>query len=243
VHLFEEISRPVIFEHENTDFPYWRNGSSLLLANSQHYFWITAAHILTNMGGSAQTLRIFPSDHARISLPFSEQYTIKKVFSDDEDYKDIFALCINLEEFGQFGDVPLVAQDAESGLLPAEELAINSELWIIGYPAESNLIDYDLAQIRNTRSMIRATYKGPSISDHCHVAKIESSIRLNTYDGLSGSPVFHMSPKTLEGNEVLFPLLVGMLLRGTAPSSLVHFVSARVIGNLIHLASNDTWKS
>ena len=39
--------------------------------------------------------------------------------------------------------------------------------------------------------------------------------------------------------ELLLPRLVGMLLRGTASSELVHFVSARVIGELIRLACRD----
>ena len=74
------------------------------------------------------------------------------------------------------------------------------------------------------------------MSDHCHVAKIESSIRLTSYDGLSGSPVFYMQPQILEEHEVLFPMFIGMLLRGSASSSLVHFVSSTVIRSLIELA-------
>ena len=239
MHLFEETSRPVIFEHEDATFPYWGKGSSVLLANSQHYFWITASHVISNMGGSAQSLRIFPSDHSRISLPFNEQYTIKKGLSEDEDHKDIFALRINIEEFDEFGDAPLVAQDIEFGFLPAEELTPHAELWVIGYPAESNFIDYDCEQIKNTRSVMRATYQGRSIFDHCHIARIESSIHLSSYDGLSGSPVFYMRSQVTEGREILFPLFVGMLLRGTALSSLVHFVSASVIRQLIKLSGNE----
>jgi hypothetical protein len=239
MHLFEQTSRPVIFEHEDAQFPYWGKGSSILLADSRHYFWITASHVVSRMGGSAQSLRIFPSDDSRISLPFNEQYTINKDLSEDEDHKDIFALRINVEEFAEFGDAPLAAQDIERGLLPAEELTLESELWIIGYPAESNVIDYDCGRIRNTRSVIRAIYQGRSLSDHCHVARIESSIQLTSYDGLSGSPVFYMHSKIAEGRELLFPLFVGMLLRGTASSSLVHFVSASVIRRLIQLAGKD----
>lgn len=238
--FFEETSRPVIFEHEDAEFPYWGKGSSVLLANSRHYYWITASHVISRMGGSALSLRIFPSDNSRISLPFNEQYTIKKGHSEDEDHKDIFALRINIEEFEEFGDAPLVAQDIELGLLPAEELPLESELWIIGYPAESNFIDYDCGRIRNTRSVIRAIYQGCSTSDHCHMAKVESSINLTSYDGLSGSPVFYMRSQIAEGRELLFPLFVGILLRGTALSSLVHFVSASVIRRLIMLSEEGT---
>jgi hypothetical protein len=239
MHQFEETSRPVIFEHGDSKFPYWGKGSSFLLANSKSYYWITASHVLTNMGGSVQTLRIFPSDHSRISLPFNEQYTITKGSTDDEDYKDIFALRINIKEFEDFGDAPLIAQDANRGVLPAEQLTLGDELWVIGYPAESNFIDYDCGQIRNTRTVILAIYRGPSVSDHCHEVGIESSIRLHSYDGLSGSPVFYMRSQVHDEQTVLYPLFVGMLLRGTASSSLAHFVSMSVISRIISLAGND----
>ena len=125
------------------------------------------------------------------------------------------------------------------GILPAEQLTLGDELWIIGYPAESNFIDYDCGQIRNTRNVIRAIYRGPNISDHCHEVRIESTIRLHSYDGLSGSPVFYMRSQMHDGQPVLYPLLVGMLLRGTASSSLAHFASMSVISRIISLAGND----
>lgn len=230
---FEEACRPVIFEQEHTECPYWGKGSSFLIANSRAYYWVTASHVLSNMGGVAQSVRIFPSDHSRISLPFNEQYTITKGLADDEDYKDVFVLRIDLEEFVSSGDAPLVAQDIEQGVFLAEDLTPGSELWVIGYPSESYFVDYDAQKIRNTRSVLRAVYQGPSILDHCHELRVESSIRLESYDGLSGSPVFHMKSKASDGESLLYPLLAGMLIRGTASSSIAHFVSSNVIVNLI----------
>jgi hypothetical protein len=195
--------------------------------------------VIRNLGGSAEALRIFPSDDSRISLPFNEQYTIKKEGLEDEEFKDLYALRINLKEFDEFGDAPLVAQDVEHGLLAAESLGIGNELWVIGYPGESNSIDFESRTIKSNRAVIRAIYRGYSISDHCHVAAIETSIPLSDYDGLSGSPVFFLRHSNVEGQEFLFPLIVGVLLRGTAESSLVHFVSSRVVSNLIQLAGVD----
>jgi hypothetical protein len=238
MHDFEETARPVIFEHPDEAFSYWGKGSSMLLANAKHYFWVTASHVLKNTGGTAQALRIFPSDDSRISLPFDEQYTIKPELTEDEDYRDVFVLRINLKEFDDSGDAPLVAQDAEQGLLPAEGLAVGTVLWIIGYPAERNEIDYEQGRIKNSRAVIRALYVGPSSADHCHIARVSSSICLESFDGLSGSPVFHLQPAALAGQEVLVPRVVGMLIRGTASSQLVHFVSSKVIGRLIQLASD-----
>lgn len=235
---FEQTARPVMFEHPDDAFPYWGKGSSMLLANSKHFFWITATHVLKNMGGTIQALRIFPSDNSRISLPFNEQYTIKSELPEDEDYRDVFALRIDIKSFTDSGDAPLFAQDTEQGLFYAENLPSGAILWIIGYPAERNEIDYDQGRIRNSREVIRAEYIGPSSSEHCHIARVNSSISLQSFDGLSGSPVFYLQSAVLAGQEVLLPKLVGMLIRGTASSQLVHFVSSKVIDRLVQLASD-----
>lgn len=100
--------------------------------------------------------------------------------------------------------------------MSAELLKPGDELWVIGYPSESNFIEYDNREINNTRSVLRAIYRGRSISEHCHELIIDSSIKLENYDGLSGSPIFHM--KQLNRNKQAKALLVGMLLRGTALS-------------------------
>lgn len=236
---FEEISRPVLFEQADSSFPYWGKGSSLLIANSRAYYWITAAHVLSNMGGTAQSLRIFPSDHSKISLPFNEQYTIPTDLCTDEDYKDIFALRIALDRFERSGDAPLIAQDIEQGLLIAEELSQGDELWVIGYPSESNFIDYDASKIKTTRSVIKGIYQGLSTVNHCHEMKITGSIKLSSFDGLSGSPVFYLRSKIVGNVEQLFPMLVGMILQGTASSSIARFVSSNVIANLILKAESN----
>jgi hypothetical protein len=230
---FEQACRPVIFEHTHPDIPYWGKGSSFLIASARAHYWVTASHVLSNLGGTAQSLRIFPSDYSRISLPFNEQYTITRGLAADEEHKDVVVLRVDLDEFGTSGDAPLVAQDIEQGVLIAERLALGTELMVIGYPSESNFVDYDVQKIKNTRSVLRAVYQGPSISDHCHKLKFETSVQLESFDGLSGSPIFHLLRKVSNGQELLFPMLVGMLLRGSASSANAHFVSANIIVNLI----------
>jgi len=188
------------------------------------------------MGGTAEGLRVFPSDGSRISLPFNEQYSVKLNDASDQEIKDVFALRIDLDDFAVAGDSPLIAQDLDQGLLYAENLKRGDELWIVGYPAESNFVDYERETIRSTRAVIRALYDGESISDHCHTLCIETSIELNSLDGLSGSPVFYMKRVLEEGEFVEYPLLVGMLLRGTASSGIAHFVTARVLTEVVRIA-------
>lgn len=137
---FEQTSRPVLFEVTDSDFRYWGKGSSILLANSRYYYWVTAAHVMQKLGGTADNLRIFPADKSRVSLPFNEQYSVKLDEAEDEEFKDVFVLRIDLDEFGLAGDTPLVAQDLEQGLYYAEHLQKGDELWVIGYPAENNWV-------------------------------------------------------------------------------------------------------
>lgn len=84
---FDEVCLRVIFKHGDVKHPYWGDGSSFLVANSNNYFWITASHVLVNTGGCAQSL-IMVSDHSQISLPFNEKYTFNKGLIDDEDHKE-----------------------------------------------------------------------------------------------------------------------------------------------------------
>jgi len=236
MHTFEEASRPVLYEHDEPKFAYWGKGSSFIIANTRNYYWVTAAHVLTNAGAHVNSVRIFPSDHSKISLPFDQQYSVNKGLADDEDYKDVFMLRVDVSGFDKSGDAPLVAQDLEVGWLSADWLTRNDELWIVGYPAESNYVDYDVDKISNTRSVLRAVYEGPSDSTHCHRLRMETSIRLVSYDGLSGSPVYCMKHRHHDRQELVFPLLVGMLLRGSASSGIAHFVNSKVLLDIVKLA-------
>jgi len=233
---FEEASRPVIYECDQSEFAYWGKGSSFLIANSNCYYWVTAAHVLTNAKAHVLSLRIFPSDGSRISLPFNEQYTVNRGVTDDEDYKDVFVLRVDLHDFDRYGDTPLVAQDLEAGVMSANALKPSDELWIVGYPAESNFVDYESSKICNTRSVLRGIYQGKSSGANCHELRMETSVALESYDGLSGSPVYHMKRKIHGRDELMFPMLVGMLLRGTASSRIAHFVGSDVLVGLIELA-------
>lgn len=236
MYLFEQTCRPVIFETTNTEWPYWGKGSSFLVANAGHHYWITARHVIENLGGSAESLRIFPSDNSRMSLPFNEKYTMDLNMTEDEDYKDIFMLRVDLRDFERSGDAPLIAQDVEVGFHLAESLVPGNELFLIAYPSESRFIDYEKFSIKNTRSVLRAVYEGSSVSDHCHTLRIETSVRIDDFDGLSGGPVFFLQERIREQEVEVFPLFVGLAIRGSAASSTVHFISSNVVSNFIRSA-------
>jgi hypothetical protein len=233
---FEQVCRPVIFEHNDEHICYWGKGSSFLISNPENYYWVTASHVLKNTDGCVESVRIFPSDNSQISLPFDGKYTVKADSTNEEDYQDILILRINLQRFDDSGDAPLSAQDLEQGILGAEHLREGDELWIIGYPSERTFFDYDNRAIEHTRCVIRAIYSGESSSEHhCHTLTIDTSLKLGSFDGLSGSPVFYMKSINRNGQLVDYPLLVGMLLRGTPSSGIAHFVSVSVITEMVSL--------
>jgi hypothetical protein len=239
VHAFEQTSRPVLFEHAHPDFSYWGKGSSLLVATSRSFYWVTASHVLSNSGGEVESLRIFPSDESTVSLPFNKKYSVKTESPDDTHFEDLFMLRIALDEFDRFGDTPLIAQDIDKGILSGDALAIGDEVWVVGYPSESNLIDYESRTIRSSRSIIRGVHLGQSSSVHCHMLKVETSIHLDSYDGLSGSPVF-VYQRRMEAEQVVnYPMLVGMLLRGTASSGVAHFLDSAVIAQMISVVEGN----
>lgn len=223
----------MLFEAELSEYTYWGKGSSILLADAKNCYWITANHAMNNVGGAPENLAIFPTDYSTMSIPFNARYKINLDNVGDEEHKDIYLLRIDLSQFKEKGDAPLTAQDIEIGSIPAERLKAGDNLLVVGYPSEFRAVDYDEFKIKYKRYQLKAKYLGPSITDHCHELSIVDEIELNSYDGISGGPVYYMAER-IPG--VITPLFVGMTLRATAKSHRGHFVSANVILDAIKKA-------
>lgn len=200
--MIEEACRPVLFEQDDSEYPYGGKGSSVLVANSNYYYWVTAAHVIDKMGGSADSLRIFPSESSRVALPYNQQYRIKDESGQSEYHRDLFILRVDLEEFARNGDAPLTAQDIEQGALPAEELSESARLLVVGYPSKSRAVDYEQFKIKYKRKWIPAEYSGPGVDDHCHKMIVSEFVDIKDYDGLSGSPVFYMKETIYQKNRL-----------------------------------------
>lgn len=238
--MFEEICRPVIFEQDDEDCPYWGLGSSVLVANSTNYYWVTAAHVIDKMGGSADSLRIFPSDSSRISVPFNMLYRILDDENSSEDYKDLFVLRIDITKFKKESDGILTAHDIELAVFPADKLSKGDQLIVIGYPGEDISFDYENFKIKCKKLRLDAEYVGHSVEDHCHELKVLESSTLSDYKGLSGSPVFYMEEVQVSAAKVaIIPKLVGLLIRGTAESKIAHFINVEVLLSLIRNSENE----
>jgi hypothetical protein len=234
-----EICRPVLFKQNDPIYCYGGAGSSFLIGSSDNYYLVAARHSVNNPFGSINALKIKPSDNAEIFLPFDGGYGLLNL-EDKVEYEDIYIARVNLVEFDESCDGVLKAQDIDNGFFAANDLLQDEELFVVGYPVESNEVDYDARKIKNTRVVLKAKYVGcsESLDDYCHQIIVNSSIKLKSFNGLSGGPVFCIRDQLVDGVLLTRYLLVGMITRGTASSGILHFIGAEVIKNIVDKVEN-----
>lgn len=236
-----DIARPFVVQNADDNYPYSGVGSSFVVSTKNSDYWITAAHVVRVFRGDAESIRVFPTEQSRQSLPFNESYSINTVRgSDDEDFKDVYGLRINLNEFQRCGDTALVSSAVDTGFFNPLKLQGGARLAIVGYPSEKNYIDYANSKINIQRYIFDAHYLGESISAHCYQLMVKDSLSLESFDGLCGSPVFYFPKVDIahQNQPSRDPHFVGMIIRGSPSSSLMQFISAQVIENLVTLAES-----
>ena len=101
----------------------------------------------------------------------------------------------------------------------------------MGFPSESRFVDYEAKRIHFTQVVLRGVYEGLAPESHCHILKLESSVELNDFDGVSGGTVFRHPRNPEESSE-----FVGLLVRGSAESGLMSFVDCAVVAELVRLS-------
>jgi len=222
--LYLEATRPVLFEIEDGDYAYFGLGSSALFSSAANIYWVTAKHVIENQRQDINSVRVFPSESSRRSIPFEVLLKIEED-PNDSDYADLFIAQVNNAEFQISGDAIITAQRFDDGLLPSSKLCFGDELFVVGFPGASRAIDYEEFKIKYQRSIYVGKYAGKAIMQHCHKISFSRDHGLNDFNGLSGSPVYKM----LLISNIVQPLVVGILLRGTASSSSGYFVESDVL--------------
>lgn len=219
----EDAIRPVFFEAQNDEYPYWGFGSSLLAFNEGNYFWITAKHVMNNQGQSYDELRVFPSDISKMSIPFNAMH---RIIPDDpeEEFADIYILRIDLDMFSSTGDAFITAYDLSNGTLSPDHLSTGDDLIVVGYPEEDRY-DYGQFRIECRRKVFPAIYVGKTPQRYWHQLKITDNLGLSEFNSLSGSAVFRIV--TL--GSLMIPMYVGLLNRAVATTGVGNFISSQVI--------------
>jgi hypothetical protein len=116
------------------------------------------------------------------------------------------------------------------GISTMKVLPDGHKLVVRGFPKELSRIDFETLRIRWQAFAGTGTYAGEPGWDKCHTLKLDEPDLVANYDGLSGSPVFLLSPA--DGGRFQ-PAFAGMVLRGG--NGLLHFMDGIVLRQALEM--------
>lgn len=227
---------PLVFETGIVDYPYSTNGTAFLAGYEGKLYVVTTRHGLYPDGpdGPPQ-ICVFPSDTSRRLIPLSNVFFVPRSDKPD-DFTDLSIIEVDpaAQRDSELNQVTLInlALAVESGWAAG---ASNMAFFVIGYPVERSSICPDSQELKTDRVVLIGTYIGESSIEYLHVLKVENSYNLASFGGLSGSPVFMWSHA---GNRQPKPILCGMVVRGTATSSLIHFLPISILIDAFQIKRN-----
>lgn len=179
-----KLSRPVLFEQEDEDYPYGGQGTCFLCAYRDTLFVITAAHVFAS--SVPETLRILPTDHATDFIGIDRHYKLAATKAEDGAAADLTIFRVS-EADVTVDDIPEAARldRWRPPILDSE-----TKLYAVGYPDDKREIDYAGCRIQYAPDVLEFDSPGPS-SLSGHIEMSFSSAPLHTsLSGFSGSPVF-----------------------------------------------------
>ena len=224
IHRLRMSSRPVMFTTGVKETPCAIAGTAFLVGFRKHLYLVTAAHVTK---GAESSLFVLPREDAAKPLHFTRWWPVQ-VFQDDQldsEASDISTVRIDLKK------IPRTDRENShvinlNGLKDWFETRLIADFFLCGYPKMENSIDYVRREVNTAQYFLVGRYSRPNRhSSSTYQLQIENPLGLTDFDGLSGSPVFSVSP--LNNNSA--PKFCGMALRGSAQSNIVHFLEADAI--------------
>jgi hypothetical protein len=217
-------ARPVIFETGLTEAPYSTAGTAVLVGYKRALYVVTARHVVNTH--PIERLVVFPADGSQMPLRFSEWWDVADA-DDRSDIDDLLILRADLsvirpEDRRNSHLLHLTPPDAAAWY----EDRHSSRFFLFGYALEGCEVDYGKQHIHTGQFLLPARYVGHSAAAPCHELQVENPVKLNDFNGLSGSPVMAL-PIALGTATV--PSFAGLTLRGGAEASRIHFLPAEVI--------------
>ena len=214
-------SRAILFEHRDEPlFTYFGGGSGFLFTWQGRTYVVTAKHV--SRQGRDDQIRVSVDDDTPAFLRFDLAFSPE---GDDQDWKDLTFFRVDSRP-DPAAMQRLAFPLGIAGLRAATEYYSSGQpLWISGYPGAERSIDYDSGHINLVRCYLRGFYDEPddaAIGKH----RIKIDAQLDSFGGLSGSPVFvELSPDSI--------LWAGLLIQGSASSGLAHFLDTPTFATLL----------
>lgn len=196
----------------------------MLVGYKRSLYVVTARHLVQSH--PIERLVVFPADGSRKPLRFSQWWNVADA-DDRSDIDDLLILradisAIQPEDRRNAHLLHLTPPDAAAW----HEDRHTSRFFLFGYALEGSEVDYAQQRIHTGQFLLPANYVGPSAALPCHELKVENPLKLNDFNGLSGSPVMAL-PIALGTGSV--PRFAGLAVRGGAEALKIHFLPAEVI--------------
>lgn len=210
-------ARPICFCGHKEDWV-WGIGSSFLINYLGHVFAITAKHVIENQKADPLHTRI-SMPNTNIMLPIKLSFTPTFTRHENKnDVEDLLFFHVDEQLFPQESGVELYSWDFLSNSYLASKLDIGDELIVIGFP-HGEKYDYDKKIITDTLLIRTASLAKSKLGSNIYTMKGSPS-EFN-FDGMSGSPVFCEKDGSI--------LFLGIVIRGTSSSGILHFIGSEVI--------------
>ena len=212
-----KCARPICFCGHKEDWV-WGIGSSFLINYLGHVFSITAKHVIENQ--KANPLHTCISiQNTNVMLPIKLSFTPTAIDHENKsDVEDLLFFYIDDQLFRQESGMDLYSWDVVNYSISASLLNVGEELVVIGFPHDEKY-DYDKKIITDTLLFRTASLAQSKLGSNIYTMKGKPSDF--NFDGMSGSPVF-----CEKDGSVLF---LGIVIRGTSSSGILHFIGSEVI--------------
>ncbi|QDQ83666.1 serine protease family protein [Paraburkholderia megapolitana] len=213
-------ARPILFYSEYPEFPFSICGSGFLVRYHRRVFAITARHVTANFDLAHACMQYHPSVYGFV--PMSFRYVFAGGDPSDTDQYDlvIFEVDGSKLDISLFSDAPpYELSDSE-----APPIFDKTSIFVVqGYPSHLHAIECEteLEAIISRPMLIDAEYAGPCVSDRVHVLRVHCADQIESFDGMSGAPVFQVLQSYPNLSKIWF---AGMVLRGGTSSGELRFL-------------------
>jgi hypothetical protein len=216
-------ARPVAFETGIPETPFSVAGTAFVVGLRGALYVLTARHVVLEW--PKERLAIILQSPTGERLPLRMRWELQ-VHNDDLDASDLLIFRTDLEGISKQTRQSNQLLDLTPPVAEWFETRDSAMFFLFGYPKTANGADYERFQIDSNQYLLHGSYVGPSPSDECFEIRVRNPLGLQTFDGMSGSPVFSLNATIGVGAQ---PIFCGMALRGTATSQRVHFLGSRTI--------------
>jgi hypothetical protein len=227
---FPGCIRPFLFENDDVQWRFSLRGSCFLVGYDNRTFAITAKHVVRDYRPSQYRIPKKLGSHEM--LPIRQPFTVELHF---EDFEDFVVVPIDSAEV-----VHPVLDENDVSVIDEGTIRWNAirAVAVFGFPSGINSVDYDQALISIQPCGMVGHLTANTIGEGMREIQMSAGGELESYDGFSGAPVFHVS------DSGSIERLLGIVLRGslsTRTSQRCHFLDIRVVPALIrrHLADSE----